>query len=70
MTAPQPPAAGGASTRVVHFSIDPALKAYFTYLYSKHQEFDVHNYDLFAAGYRSARPLPASQAEDSTEVGG
>jgi hypothetical protein len=40
-------------TRTVHFRIDPALRAYVAWLDSEGREFDLEDYDLFAAGYRA-----------------
>lgn len=47
-------------TRTVHFSVDPALRAYVEYIAIEGREFVPDDYDLFAAGYRARA---AEQAE-------
>lgn len=41
------------TTRTVHFRIDPALLAYVEWINARGQEFDVHDFDQFAADYRA-----------------
>lgn len=41
------------TTRTVHFRLDPALMAYVEWINARGQEFDVHDFDQFAADYRA-----------------
>ena len=58
------------TTRVVHFKLDPALQAYLAHLDETGGTADLHDYDLFVAGYRS-RPSTddADHAPASAAVG-
>ena len=40
-------------TRTVHFSVDPALRAYAAYLEAQDRLFNPQEYDVFSAGYRA-----------------
>lgn len=42
-----------AETRTVHFTLDPALKAYYAWIEAEGRGFSLKHYDLFAAGYRA-----------------
>lgn len=42
-------------TRTVHFTVDPALQAYSAWVDAEGREFDLDDYEIFAAGYRSER---------------
>ncbi len=50
--------------RTVCLKIDPALSAYLEWLDDTGREFDLHTFDLFAAGYRAAE-----QARDQRGTG-
>lgn len=39
--------------RTVHFTIDPALRAYLAWLDAEGVAFSLEGFDLFAAGYRA-----------------
>lgn len=49
------------TTRTVNFKVDPALAAYLEWLEENGLTFDVHTFDLFAAGYRAT--LAAARAD-------
>ena len=44
--------------RYVRLTLDPALRAYYAWLDANpEREFDLHDFDLFASGYRAERVL-------------
>lgn len=53
----------GVEIRTVHLTLDPALEAYLIWLDSEGREYDLHDYELFAAGYRAERIAEASGGE-------
>jgi hypothetical protein len=59
-----------SGTRTVHFSVDPALRAYLAWLEEDTgRAFDLDAYDLFAAGYRADRDAAASAPPPTAAAG-
>jgi protein gp37 len=75
LAASAPPPAGGdgamsSGTWTVHFSVDPALRAYLAWLEEDTgRAFDLDAYDLFAAGYRADRDAAASAPPPTAAAG-
>lgn len=58
-----------SETRIVHFTVDPALQAYMEHLAQTGRKFSRRGYDRFAEGYR-ARQSQEDAAPERAAAGG
>jgi hypothetical protein len=54
-------------TRTVHFTIDPALRAYLAWLDAEGLAFSLPGFDVFAAGYRANEAEGGARDTDAAD---